>query len=182
MDPQEIWEIYCGEKPVIDIGCGWFNVFEFEYIRFDKASQICGMKTCADHFGDFHNMHAFNDNTFAFINATDVIEHAIDPEKALREWLRILKIGGVLHVRWPGLDVWEFEKLLVMNQAVDEDDMPLYFSLGGVPNWIALDQNGKKFLDVHFHKISMDFVKKCLDTRVEILAEYPSSLIAKKIF
>ena len=46
-------------------------------------------------------MSDFKDNTFAFINADQVIEHAKYPEIALKEWVRILKIGGVLNLNWP---------------------------------------------------------------------------------
>ncbi len=182
MTAQEVWKKFCGKQPVIDIGCGWHEVFDFEYVKFDKASMICGAKTCVNHFGDFHDMSDFADGMFAFVNATEAIEHAEFPNIALSEWLRILQVGGVIHLSWPGTEVWDREKLVELREAVDKNDMARFLSLGGNVNWISIDKDSKNMLDVHYHKITLDLVKKLLGDRIEVLAEGPCSLIARKVY
>lgn len=182
MKEQDIWQLHCGKHPVIDIGCGWDIIFDFEYTRFDIADQILGQKTCANHFGDFHDMSDFPDNTFAFVNASQVIEHAEFPEIALTEWIRILQVGGIMHLDWPHMDVWDKERLTQMRDAVNRNDMQTYYTLGGIDNWISTDRDGKKLLDMHWNKIGMEEMKAMLPKNVVILAEYPGlSLILKKI-
>jgi SAM-dependent methyltransferase len=182
MKEQEIWQLYCGRHPVIDIGCGWDILFNFEYVRFDIAVQILGQKTTVNHFGDFHDMSDFSDETFAFINADQVIEHAEFPRVALKEWIRILQVGGILHLCWPHLDVWDRQRIEDARDAVRRGDMQAYYALGGIDNWISVGQHGEKLLDVHWNKISMEEMKLMLPPNVVILAEYPGmSLILKKV-
>lgn len=180
MTAQEVWQTFCGEHPVIDIGCGWFWVFDFEYVRFDKARLVCGLETCASHYGDFHDMSNFEDGEFAFVNATQVIEHAEFPDVAISEWLRILKISGVIHLSWPGTPVLAKEKIRELKLAVEAGDTEKYIAAGGNINWVALDKDGKWFLDAHHHQITFNDVQKFLGDRAEILSASTCSLIARK--
>jgi len=182
MTPQEVWQVYCGKQPVIDIGCGWHIVFSFDYVRFDKASQILSQKTCVNHYGDFHDMSNFADNTFAFVNATHVIEHAEFPERALSEWLRILQAGGVINLTWPDLDVGDRGKIEELKKAVDRGDLETYRALGGDLAWVSLDKDGKKMLDVHYNRITLNDMKKYLGEKVVVLAEGIEFLIARKVY
>jgi SAM-dependent methyltransferase len=181
MTVQEIWEKFCGEKPAIDVGCGWWTVLNFEYVKFDKASQILGQATCVNHYGDFHDLSDFDDGTFAFVNATQVIEHAKFPEKALSEWLRVLRVGGIIHLNWPVMEVWDRDKLEELEKAVAQGKFVEYQALGGFLTWIVKDKDGKSFLDVHYSKITLDFIKACLGSQVEVLLEDGCSLIGRKL-
>lgn len=177
-----MWEKFCGRHPVIDIGCGWHPIFGFEYIKFDKASRVLGMPTCVNHYGDFHDMSDFADNTFAFVNATNVIEHAQFLEKALNEWIRILRVGGILHLTWPSLDVLECRKLEELQKAVNENDLDKYRALGGNLAHVSIDKDGKMFLDAHWNFITLNGLKKLAGDRLEVIVESGCSLIAKKVY
>lgn len=43
----------------------------------------------------------FPDNSFGFINCSEVIEHVEDPERVLREMFRVLSPGGIAYVSVP---------------------------------------------------------------------------------
>lgn len=45
--------------------------------------------------------------SFDFVHASNVLEHMIDPEDALKRWLRILRIGGHLIFTVPDEDIYE---------------------------------------------------------------------------
>jgi len=182
MKVQDIWRLYGSKKPVIDIGCGWNILFEFEYVRFDIAAKLLGTSTSANHFGDFHDMSAFPDETFAFANANQVIEHAEFPEVALKEWIRILQVGGVLHLCWPHVDTWDRQRIEKARDAVKRRDMQLYYSLGGIDDWISVDSEGNPMLDLHWNKLSLEDMKAILPKNVSILEEHPGiTLILRKI-
>jgi SAM-dependent methyltransferase len=183
----EIYKKYSNELPVIDIGAGWWPRFDFEHVRFDKASILDGAKTCANHFGDFHDMADFKDNTFSFVNANQVIEHAKYPEIALKEWIRILKIGGILNLNWPA----ELEKLnnldaikdlRYLEDAIEGNNLDRYISVGGNVHWLSKDKDGNYFLDGHYNIMSLEEMKQILPKNIIILEEHWSGcIISKKV-
>jgi hypothetical protein len=65
---RSVWKKYNQPMPVIDIGCGHCMIFDFDYVRFDKAKIMHDSLTTANVFGDFHDMNMFQDNHFGFIN------------------------------------------------------------------------------------------------------------------
>jgi predicted SAM-dependent methyltransferase len=66
-----------------------------------------------DHVGDAQDLSRFDDNTFARIYASHVLEH-LDYnevlERTLKEWRRVLSPGGTLSISVPDLDTlcWLF--------------------------------------------------------------------------
>ena len=53
--------------------------------------------------GDMHHM-PFDENQFDAIFAKDILEHSYDPQKALIEWSRVLKVEGLAYIECPCLD------------------------------------------------------------------------------
>ena len=170
----EVYEKYSNKKPVIDIGCGFNKLPITDYVAFDKATIVGGYIGVVNHFGDFHDMSDFADNTFEFINATHVLEHTHYPEKALKEWVRILKIGGIMFLHWPNLPRHsreEIQRFYQWEKMIVDDNMSAYEQSGGKMSWVSYDKNNKPFLDVHFNNMSMNEVKNLLPKSIKILEE-----------
>lgn len=183
-----IYKKFSNKHPVLEIGAGWWSMFEFDHTCFDRASMINGQKTCANHFGDFHNMSDFKDGTFEFICALSVIEHAKNPKVALQEWSRILKEDGILLLDWPAVgfpkstpeDLIKFQKL---EEALNRKDLSLYSQLGGDMSWVSKDCNGNLFLDAHYNVLSLEEMKSILPKDLVVIEEEPpyGFLILKKV-
>jgi predicted SAM-dependent methyltransferase len=61
-----------------------------------------------DHVGDARDLSRFADSTFAALYASHVLEHfdyRSELPAALREWHRVLSVGGKLYVSVPDLDI-----------------------------------------------------------------------------
>ena len=75
-----------------------------------------------DHVGNPQSLKRFEDNTFEEIYASHVLEH-ISYRKplmdCLKEWRRVLKPGGVLHVAVP--DMWALCQLFLRDDLSDEE-------------------------------------------------------------
>ena len=179
MSAKVIYEKYCnGALPVIDIGCGQTKLFDFEYVRFDKAIKYnnSSTDTFANHYGDFHSMPAFADNTFVFVNSRHSIEHAKYPEIALKEWTRILKVGGIMFIEYPGwLESRNPEQkrkdFVAWEDALSRKDTELYMQLGGEMGWVSMLPNGDLFLDGHYNILSMQEMKDILPKNLKVLEE-----------
>lgn len=94
-------DIGCGRKKVVD-GC----------IGVDDGSEFGG-ECVADHIGDVCDLGAFRDVDWVF--SSHCLEHIERWEDALREWVRVLRVGGVLFVYLPNPFVYpawskEYEK------------------------------------------------------------------------
>jgi ubiquinone/menaquinone biosynthesis C-methylase UbiE len=182
-----IYKKYSNKLPVMEIGAGWWSLFEFEHVCFDKAFMINGTKTCANHFGDFHDMSDFKDNTFAFICALNVIEHAKHPETALKEWCRILQQDGILLLDWPAVGftkptLEELKKFELFEKLLSARDINSYVREGGNMSWVSKDKNNNYFLDAHYSMLSLEEMKQILPKEFTILEEDPpyGFLVLKK--
>ena len=156
----EYWKKYGSQQPICDIGCGESIIFSFDYTRFDKAqtvSIVWGMKSSANVFGDFHNMNMFPDNHFGFIVSKDSFEHAEFPLQAIREWIRILRVGGHLLLLIPGKEFKVSEdvksKFPKWNKLISEGKLAEYENDGGIRSWISRSPSGELFLDVHYNDL-----------------------------
>jgi predicted SAM-dependent methyltransferase len=60
-----------------------------------------------DHVGNANNLAQFSDNTFSEIYASHILEHLDytgELQSALKEWNRVLVVGGKIHISVPDLD------------------------------------------------------------------------------
>lgn len=83
----------------IDIGCGNDPInppFALKVISFDKK-----------YGNDAYDLSDFKYHYFDFVYSSHCLEHLEEPEKALREWWRVLKPGGHLIVVVPEYTLYE---------------------------------------------------------------------------
>jgi len=78
----------------IDIGCGSDPVLP-GVERFDVAD------------GDANHIRSYVTGSYDFVFASHVLEHMTDPFSALRDWLSLLRPGGVLIAIVPDEDLYE---------------------------------------------------------------------------
>lgn len=73
----------------LDLGCGSCKI-KLNSIGIDIANPS------ADMIQDARILKDYDDNLFDYVYSSHLIEEIADPEKALKEWIRILKPGGYL--------------------------------------------------------------------------------------
>jgi len=81
------------ELPTLDVGAGsrpYHGLFP-NSISFD-----IDVSRKPDIVGDIHRMEMFQNDEFNCILCTEVLEHCIEPQKAVEEMMRVLKPGGRL--------------------------------------------------------------------------------------
>ena len=80
----------------LDIGPGFFPIPEFESIDLVDHDYVT-------HVADATDVLPFDDNVFEIVHASHILEHVAwyDVEKVLKEWVRILNIGGQLEIWVP---------------------------------------------------------------------------------
>src|SRR5262249_6289681 len=83
-------------------GLNTLNIAPPDDYDFFKKSQIkmCGKAASVDVFGDGDKL-PFADNSFDFVINSHVIEHMPNPIKALKEWHRVIKPGGIVFIICP---------------------------------------------------------------------------------
>ena len=94
-------------KKTLNIGAGertykFYPTDDFECINFDERNM-----EGIDVVGDVRNFNMFRDEEFDYILASDIIEHftIFETKNILKEWKRVLKIGGIIEFRMPNLKV-----------------------------------------------------------------------------
>lgn len=94
------------KKRTLNVGCGdrtydFYPTNEYKCINFDCRSYLRRV----DEVGDVKDLSRFEDESFDFILASDIIEHFPISEtyNILKEWKRVLKVGGIIEFRLPDL-------------------------------------------------------------------------------
>jgi predicted SAM-dependent methyltransferase len=97
-------------KKTLNLGCGdrtythypegyeCWNVDNRDSLK--KVDQVCDVRDLP-----------FTDESFDYILASDIVEHFPIKETPalLKEWIRVLKVGGIIEMRTPNLDYWTKE-------------------------------------------------------------------------
>jgi len=79
----------------LNLGCGFFPREDCVNVDFDPRAG-------ADVLVDLNDVpYPFPDERFERVYASHVLEHLADPLAAMREWHRLLRPGGELHIRVP---------------------------------------------------------------------------------
>jgi SAM-dependent methyltransferase len=133
---------------VLDIGCGLQPYRRFldpavtEYVGIDREGPLSRPTVV----GSAESL-PFPDQSFDVVLSTQVLEHLPDPERALREAVRVLKRGGRMILTVPGVwptheaphDFWRFTRHGLMRLLADHEivyrDLE---ALGGL--WATLGQ------------------------------------------
>jgi len=99
------------DKKILDISCGdgiglscfknlqFKNVVgaDFEIEKLENAKKV-GYEV---YYQDFHKLDAFDNEEFDIVYSSHSLEHALHPEKVLKEFNRVLKENGYLYLVLP---------------------------------------------------------------------------------
>jgi len=140
-------------KLCLNVGCGdrtydFYPAEEYKCINFDARPDLKRV----DEVGDVKDLSRFEDNTFDYILASDIIEHfkISEVNQILTEWRRVLKTGCVIEFRLPNFEAIVSDYLKRKDE--DRKDMP------GVPichyfSWLI---GGGQDYDLNIHYTSYD--------------------------
>jgi SAM-dependent methyltransferase len=72
-----------------------------QVINVDNVAFFFGQPTNADYLTDATELYFARDNEFDFVCSSHVLEHLANPIKALKEWIRVVKKGGIIYTEIP---------------------------------------------------------------------------------
>jgi SAM-dependent methyltransferase len=108
---------------ILDLGCGEGPYGEHYHNRagFAVAADRAHRGKGADVLLDAHAL-PFRDSVFDVVLSVEVVEHLLDPDRAVGEISRVLKPGGSLLVTWPlifGMHEvpWDFQRFTEFGMA-----------------------------------------------------------------
>lgn len=86
----------------LDIGCGPYKAYN-HFIGVDNLHHVreFGWETKPDIVSDANDLSLFADQSMDFVFSSHTLEHVVDPEKTLKEWFRVINIGGHLVLYLP---------------------------------------------------------------------------------
>lgn len=84
-------EIGAGPRPMLS---GSMTVDVTDRFSADKPYKV-------DYMSDAHSLPEIESGSLDYVSASHVLEHLANPIKALKEWIRVLRPGGVLWLRIP---------------------------------------------------------------------------------
>lgn len=87
----------------IDIGAGGDSLAQ--YAELFPRMRSCRSWDIAD--GDAMLMQSIADNSFDFVHSSHCLEHLVDPDISLQNWIRITKPSGYLVIIVPDEDLYE---------------------------------------------------------------------------
>ena len=85
----------------IEIGSGGVHLVKGSLL-VDMVDNFANANTYkVDYIADAHALPEINDASLDYVCSSHVLEHMTNPIKAILEWMRILKSGGVIWLRIP---------------------------------------------------------------------------------
>jgi predicted SAM-dependent methyltransferase len=86
----------------IDVGCGAWKAFP-HFIGVDNYTdqRMFGTQMKPDVIANADDLALFADGSMDFVYSSHLLEHLEDTEKTLREWWRVIKVGGHLCLYLP---------------------------------------------------------------------------------
>ena len=100
-------------KPIIDIGVGRIDTWD----GADPLTPDCD--TWDKDNGNAELMDGVADGTYKTVYTSHLLEHLNEPEKAIKNWFRILQEGGYLIISVPHRDLYERKKTLPSKWNLD---------------------------------------------------------------
>jgi predicted SAM-dependent methyltransferase len=127
-----------------DIGCGLRTVFK-DSIRVDADPNV-RPEICCD--GD---KLPFKDGELDYITSVHTFEHFKNQIGLLREWLRVLKRGGIIAIVHPDVDYTKKQKKVSDNPSLQENPFNYHYTERNhdeFVNWIrSVSDIGFKLID-----------------------------------
>lgn len=87
---------------------------DFDFLKGEGIDIGCGNDPILPHVtpfdqehGDANKISQYLNKQFDFVFSCHSLEHMLDPKAALKEWLKIIKPGGILFVIVPDEDLYE---------------------------------------------------------------------------
>jgi len=98
---RERLSVYCIGSGV-DIGCGGQEI-DAHFCKENKISPLAiGVDLQQTNLiGNAEHLFWFRDNTLDYVFSSHLLEHLYHPQKALKEWFRVLRPGGYLVLYLP---------------------------------------------------------------------------------
>jgi SAM-dependent methyltransferase len=84
----------------VEIGAHTRPIEGIRPIYVDKFKEYAGDQCLADYYGDASSL-PFHDNSLDYVASSHVLEHVANPIRALCEWYRVLRPGGVIYMIVP---------------------------------------------------------------------------------
>jgi hypothetical protein len=152
------------------------------------------------------DLHGISNEIYDFVCAADVLEHIANPFKALLEWIRIIRSGGLLLLIVPfknvtfdhKRDVVRIEHLIddYKNQITEADlshldeivrlhDIEKDWAAGGIEAFKKRSQNNFQLRGLHQHVYDQEllyYIFLCLnlDIKIQITWDYHNLIICQK--
>ncbi len=84
----------------VEIGAFKYPVPGIKPFYVDRFREYAGERCLADYWGDACNL-PFRDDSLDYVVSSHVLEHVANPVAALKEWVRVLRHGGIIYLLVP---------------------------------------------------------------------------------
>lgn len=152
----------------LDIGCGPRKTFQhFIGVDSGRDSRLFQIPTCADVIAEADKLEFFADKSLDFVFSSHTLEHIPDHVAALKEWWRVLKVGGYLVLYLPHADFYPRKGTFGANPDHVHDFLPqdITDAMVDLAGWDLVvneerdDGNEYSFLSIYQKRADRDMVE-----------------------